>query len=342
MKRSPVTLRDIAREVGVHTSTVSRILNPETRHKYAPEMAERVSLAAQKMGYRPNPIAYGLKTNRSMTVGVIIPDLTNPVFPPIIRGIENTLSEAGITTLLGDSDNNPDRQRTILSRMKSRWVDGIILASAKLKDDLVTECRKDGTPVVLINRTTNQENVLSVVNDDCLGIKLAVRHMKQLGHRRIAHVAGPLEYSTGYDRYQGFLEAMKQEGLEPNPALIGYSLAYSEEAGQQAFEPLLASGEPFTGVIAANDLIAMGVYNALQNRGIRCPEDISVSGFNDMPFVNKLRPPLTTLRIQHYEMGARAAQLLLRQMRNEENEELLVHLKPELIVRGSTAQAAKG
>ena len=340
MKRSPVTLRDIAREVGVHTSTVSRILNPETRHKYAPEMAERVALAAKRMGYRPNPIAYGLKTNRSMTVGVIIPDLTNPVFPPIIRGIENTLSEAGITTLLGDTDNNPDRQRTILARMKSRWVDGLILASAKLKDDLVTECMADGTPVVLINRTANLENVLSVVNDDALGIKLAVRHMKQLGHRRIAHLAGPQEYSTGFDRYQGFLEAMKLEGLEANPKLIAFSQAYSEEAGQTAFEPLLASGEPFTAVIAANDLLAMGVYDALNARGIRCPEEVSVSGFNDMPFVNKLKPPLTTIRIQHYEMGARAAQILLGVLQGKNGGEHLVHLKPELIVRGSTASTA--
>lgn len=336
MKSSRVTLRDVAQKLGVHTSTVSRVLNPETRHKYAPEMARRVHETVRDMGYHPNPIAYSLKTNRSLTIGVIIPDLTNPLFPPIIRGIENMLEEEGYTVILGNTDSHPERERTILNKMKARQVDGLILATAQMEDDLISELVAGETPVILINRKIKGDRFWSVVNNDFGGIELAVKHMTALGHTQIAHIAGPQQFSTGNDRYRGFLTAMEAEGLIPDPDLIAFCDGFSEEEGRKAYLELLKRGKSFTAVIAANDLLALGVYDALEEKGLRCPDDISVTGFNDMPFVDKLRPPLTTIHIPHYKMGAEAARILLNKLHGVVPSDQSILLEPELIVRGST------
>src|SRR5713101_8306293 len=197
MARPRVTLRDVARRVGVHPSTVSRALNPATRGLITDDIARRVTRAAAALGYRLNHIAYGLKTNRSRTVGVLVPDITNPVFPPIIRGIEDALAEAGYTAILANTDNDADRERVILQNMVGRRVDGLIMATARRRDPLVDQCLAEDIQVVLINRTVERGEVSSVVNDDVFGTQLTVSHMAQCGHRRIAHLAGPLALSTG-------------------------------------------------------------------------------------------------------------------------------------------------
>lgn len=338
MARGRITLRDVARRVGVHPSTVSRVLNPETRGMVTPEIAGRVEEAASALGYRPNPLAYGLKTDRSLTVGVVIPDLTNPVFPPIIRAIEDTLGKAGYIAIIANSDNDAERERVILDRMRARRVDGLILATARREDPLVAGYRSEDLPLVLINRTVEDGGVSSVVNDDAAGIALSVAHLVGLGHRRIAHIAGPQELSTGYDRYRAFVEAMRERRVAADPALVAFSDAYSVAAGRRALMSLLEAKPDFTAVIAGNDLLALGCYEALQHQGLRCPEDISVTGFNDMPLVDKTAPPLTTVRIPHYDMGAQAARILLARIDDGGAEIETVRLPSELVVRGSTAR----
>ncbi len=191
-----VTLRDVARKVGVHPSTVSRVLNPSTRSMVTPEIARRVEHAAHELGYRPNPIAYGLKTNRSLTVGVVIPDLTDPLFPPMIRGIEDTLARAGYTAIVANTDNDRARERVILERMRGRLVDALILGSTRRGDVL----GGDDVPVVLINRSIDAGGTTAVVSDNAGGIGQVVDHLVALGHRRIAHVAGPRFLTTGLAR----------------------------------------------------------------------------------------------------------------------------------------------
>jgi len=339
MAGSRVSLRDVASRVGVHPSTASRVLNPATRDMVSPELAQQILTAAQEMGYRPNPFALGLRTKRSFTVGVLIPDLTNPVFPPIIRGLEKALGEAGFTAMLADPHNHGAHERVILEKMKSRWVDGLILATAHREDTMVEQCMQEGIPFVLINRTVDDPTVPHVVNDDALGIRLAVDHMVWLGHRNIAHIAGPQSISTGYERYRGFLDAMAHHGLEPDPDLIVFCETYSEMEGRQALSALLERGKPFTAVICSNDLMALGCYDVLRERAIRCPEDISVMGFNDMPFVGKFNPPMTTVKIPLVEMGERAARLLLELIRDPECQAKPEKVSPTLIVRQSTAPA---
>lgn len=341
MSWSRITLRDVAQRAGVHESTVSRALNPRTRHMVKPEVARRVTEAAGDLGYRPNTIALSLKTNRTMTVGVVIPDLTNPVFPPMIRGIEDALSGGGYTAIVANSDNDPGRERVILETMRNRRVDGLILATARREDALIADSAADSIPVVLINRTIENSTLSSVANDDAGGIMLAVKHLAGLGHRRIAHVAGPQGLSTGKRRYEGFLAAMATCGLDADPALIAATRVFSEEEGRRALGDILARGGEFTAVVAANDLLALGCYGALAEAELRCPEDISVTGFNDMPFSDKFNPPLTTIRIPLYEMGECAAEALLRRLADPDTRPESILLKRELVVRGSTGPAPK-
>lgn len=336
--RSRVTIRDVAERVGVHPSTVSRVLNPATRGRITSEIVEKVTDAAAELGYRPNQTARGLRTNRTRTIGVLIPDITNPLFPPIIRGIEDGLGAGGYTAILGNTDNIASRESEAVSTLRARQIDGLILATARRDDPIVAECIADGLPLVLVNRTADADGVSSIVNDDALGIALAVRHLKERGHTRIAHIAGPRSLSTGEARRQSFIAAMKAEGLEAEPALIAETTAFSEDEGLRAAAQLISGEAKFTAIVAANDLIALGAYEALGDAGLRCPDEISVTGFNDMPFVDRLSPPLTTVRIPHYELGREAGRRLVELIENPDSPARATTLRPELIVRGSTAK----
>jgi LacI family transcriptional regulator len=337
-----VTLKDVARRAGVHPGTASRALNVETRALVNGETAERVLAAAEELGYRPNPIARGLKTSRSYTVGVLIPDLTNPLFPPIVRGIQDRLEEAAYTPLIANTDNDPDRERADFEAMRARQVDGLITATARRDHGLPPDLEQVSLPVVLVNRRLEDGARPSVVADDRKGVGLAVEHLISLGHRRIAHLAGPQELSTGHLRHDGFIAAMRDAGVEPDPELVLVGSAFVESEGERLCNELLDRGLEVTAIVAGNDLMAVGCYDAFVERGIDCPAEISVVGYNDMPFVGWFSPPLTTIHLPHYEIGVRAAELLLDQLREPEIEPAQVMLDPELVVRGSTTSLRAG
>ena len=334
--RNAVTIRDVARVAHVHPGTVSRALNEETRALVNQETAERVLAAANELGYRPNRIARGLKTSRSHTIGVVIPDITNPLFPPILRGIEDRLDEAGYTSLMVNTDNDPERERIYLEAMRGRQVDGFISATARLDRELLVELAAAGTPLVLVNRSLEDGSVPAVTVDDRRGIGLAVEHVVALGHRLIGHVAGPQNLSTGHRRHLGFLEAMRSADLEPPPEHVSFAAYFTEEEGARACAELVDAAPELTAIIAANDLVAIGCYDALEARNLRCPEDISIAGFNDMPRVDRLRPPLTTVRVPQREIGQVAADLLLEQLGGAAEQASDILLEPALVVRGST------
>jgi LacI family transcriptional regulator len=331
------TLKDVARLAGVHPGTVSRALNVETRSLVNVETAERVLAAAEQLGYRPNPIARGLKTKRSYTVGVLIPDLTNPLFPPIVRGIQDRLEEAAYTPLIANTDNDADRELADFEAMRARRVDGLITATARRDHGLPAGLEDLDFPVVLVNRRLEDGARPSVVGDDRNGVRLAVEHLVSLGHRRIAHLAGPQELSTGHLRMEGYMESMRAAGIEPDPELVLVSDAFVESEGERLCNELLNRQVEVTAIVAGNDLMALGCYDAFVARGIECPAQISVVGFNDMPFAAWFNPPLTTVRLPHYEIGFRAAELLLERLRDPAVEPAQVTLEPEFVVRGSTA-----
>jgi LacI family transcriptional regulator len=331
-----VTLKDVAREAGVHPGTASRALNVETRALVNEGTARRVLETAERLGYRPNPIARGLKTSRSYTVGVLIPDLLNPLFPPIVRGIQDRLEEAAYTPLIANTDNDPDRERADFEAMRARHVDGLITATARRDHGLPAGLEDVPLPVVLVNRRLEDGTRPSVVADDRKGIRLAVEHLLALGHRRIAHLAGPQQLSTGYLRHQGFVEALHDAGIEADPELVLAGDAFIESEGERLCAQLLDSGREFTAIVAANDLMALGCYDVFAERGIECPGEISVVGFNDMPFADRFRPPLSTIRLPHYAMGAKAGELLLELLADPGTEPVQLMLEPELVVREST------
>src|SRR5271169_3012085 len=340
MPDRPATLRDVAAAARVHPATASRALNPETRILVSEETARRVTDAAAKLGYRPNPVARSLRTRRSHTVGVLIPDLNNPLFPPIVRGLEDKLAEAGYVALIGNTDADANRERTLFEQMRARHVDGFVLATATLHDQLLAEAAAAEVPLVLMNRLAQDYSFPSVSVDNEQGARMAVTHLARLGHTRIAHIAGPQEASTGMSRLRGFRDGMATHGLEVDEGLITYAGRYTVEEGARCCRELLASQPAFTAVAAANDMLAIGCYAALDECSLQCPEDISVIGFNDMPFIDRLRPPLTSVRFPHYQLGTEAAQLLLERISDRDAPVKILYLAPELVVRKSVAAPA--
>jgi LacI family transcriptional regulator len=221
--------------------------------------------------------------------------------------------------------------------MRARQVDGIIAATARRDHRLHDALLEAGIELVLVNRRQEELPVSSATADDRMGMRLSVEHLASLGHSRIAHLAGPLDYSTGLDRYDGFHEAMRGAGLEPDPELVLVSEAFTESEGARLCGQLMADGREFTAVAAANDLLALGCYDVFAERGARCPADISVVGFNDMPFAARFNPPLTTIHIPHYEIGKAAGELMLERLQDGESQPRDIRLEPSLVVRDSTA-----
>ncbi|HSF26942.1 MAG TPA: LacI family DNA-binding transcriptional regulator [Actinomycetes bacterium] len=333
---SAVTLKDVARLAGVHAGTASKALNPLTRKGVSSRTVQAVLEAASQLGYRPDPIARSLRTNRSNVVGIILPDLTNPMFPPAVRGIEDALREAGYTALVANTDQDLVREEEIYRAMRGRRVDGFIIATARREHPLLREAADEGVAIVQLNRVTDDGRIPGVLVDDTAGVSRAVDHLVSLGHRHLAHLAGPADLSTAESRMQAFLGACHRHGKAVARPVIDNCESYSVDAGAAATEALLAKHPECTAIVAGNDLIALGSYRALAKAGLSIPGDISVVGFNDMPFVDMLQPPMTTVHVPHYHLGVEAARLLLERLRDERTPAKRLLLPSDLVVRGST------
>ncbi len=330
-------MRDVAEQAGVHPSTASRAINERTRSLVDDQTVDRVLQAADRLGYRPDTLARGLKTNRTFTVGMLLPDLTNPLFPPIVRGIEDGLERAEYTVILANTDNDSDKERTVLRALLGRRIDGLILATAQREPPpAIRELIAARLPMVLVNRTMDDQSVSSVSGDDRHGIRLAVEHLVGLGHTRIAHVGGPQRTSTGLTRHDSFVESMSRCGLDVDADLIEFAHWFREAPGAEAFHRLLTRRPDVTAVVAANDLIALGCYDVLVERDLTVGTDVSVVGYNDMLFADKLCPPLTTVRVPHYQIGLRAAQLVLDEIGERSTEAVQLRLPASLVERAST------
>jgi len=260
----------------------------------------------------------------------------NPLFPPIVRGIQDRLERAGYTPLIANTDNDPDRERNDLEAMRARQVDGVITATARLDHGLLDEMAAAGLPIVLVNRGLDDGLLSSATADDREGARLAVEHLAALGHTRIAHLGGPQEVSTGHSRYEGFVAGMEQAGLAVDGELVRFGVAFTEPEGERMCAELVAGSSRPTAIIAGNDLMALGCYDVFAAQGIDCPADMSVVGFNDMPFSERFHPPLTTIGIPHYEIGAAAAELLLERLQQPDMPARQVVLAPQLVVRDSS------
>ncbi|MFC5326184.1 LacI family DNA-binding transcriptional regulator [Bradyrhizobium oligotrophicum] len=330
------TIKDVAARCGVHPSTVSRALSPAMKHLVAADVANRIQAAANALGYRLNRAAKGLRTGRSGLIGVLAPDIADPGFPPVLSGIADHLHAQGYATIVADVGTEGSEQ-DLVDRLIAHGIDGLVLATVMLDDAIVTHCLDSALPVVLVNRLDRGARLPSVAGDDEGGMRLAVEHLVALGHKRIGHVAGPQEISTGARRRAGFEASLGDAGLASRNMPVETAPTYTRAAGREAALRLLGRKPRPTAIVAANDLLALGVYDALAARGLACPDDVSVVGHNDMPFVDMVSPPLTTVRIAQHDMGEAAARLLLDRITDPAGTREHLVLPPTLIVRGSTA-----
>jgi LacI family transcriptional regulator len=336
MKRR-VTMKDVADAIGVHVSTVSRALDPKTSHRIRPEMTEQIRQACRELGYRQTVTAYSLRANRTRTVGVVIPDILDPFFGPIIQGAEYVLSDHDYLAVLANVDGQGSRGAEIADALLARRVEGLMLVSGAWRDDAVARLAGAATPIVTLHRTTDDPRVSTVVHDEEEGIRLLLEHLVSLGHRRIAHIAGPQSFTSGLNRYRAFESQRQRLGLDQSPGLISFADRYNESAGEQCADVL--TGEMgVTAIVCANDRLAIGAITALRRRGLDCPRDVSVTGYNDMLYADRVVPALTTVRTDQHRQGVEAAEILVEMMETapEEREPQHIVLPVEIVIRDST------
>ena len=331
----PVTLKELAARARVHPSTVSRVVNHDPRLRIAPATRTRIEALLRETEYRPNGVARGLKLRQTLVIAVIIPDITNPFFGALFRGIEDGAAPRGYQVMLCNTDGSPDRQRAHLHSLTARRVDGIILASSFLNDPAVRWLRHQRVPYALVNRFSDDRLDPFVGSDDVSGGRLATEHLIELGHVRIGHLSGQPTVSTGVLRKRGYLAALAEAGLAAGPELQAES-GFTEQGGVQATERLLSAADPPTAVFAVTDAAAVGVYGYARRKGIRIPRDLAIVGYNDIPLAGRLLPGLTTVHVPIHEFGSAAVKLLLDQIDGGQVTPRRVVFTPQLGVRGST------
>jgi len=337
MKAGSPTLKSVAESAGVHPSTASRALDAAKRHLIAPDVVERIERTAAALGYRRDLAAAALRTGRTRLIGVILPDVANPVFGPILSGIEQALAEDGYSSIVCNSGGSVARGLASAGQLIARRVEGLLLATALLDDPVVAFCLRRGTPIVLVNRAEANQRAPAVVPDDRAGMRLAIEHLASLGHRRIGHLGGPQNVSTGLWRLQGFREAMAHAGLDADAVAIAES--YTRDAGEKAASRLIADHR-LTAIAAANDLLALGAYRALAAAGLLCPRDLSIVGFNDMPLIDMVDPPLTSIHINSDELGRRAGLSIVAVIEGRGVVRSFNLVPPTLVSRASTRAVA--
>jgi len=338
MGKTRATLKEVARRAGVHTSTASRALDAGSQHLITEKVIEKVRRAAAHLDYRRNHAASSLRTKRTRSIGIVIPDITNMLFPPIIRGIEDRLAAQGYVAMIGHTDGVLGRERAVIDAFQARGIDGLIIASAHLNEGAITRAVKQGTSIVTVNRRVKDGGVSSVTSDDADGIAAVVEHLVGLGHRKIAYISGPEQLSTSHARLAAFKKWSKKAGLIGSDAQVITAAAFQEAEGERCAAALLDSRGKFTAIACANDLLAIGAISALDKRGLSCPLHTTVTGFNDIPFVDRISPSLTTVRVQQYQMGWTSAGLLMDNIAKSQKQRKAVHvvLPVTLIVRASS------
>ncbi len=328
------TSQDVARKAGVSVATVSRVLND------SPHVTQRardlVLSAVKELNYQPNRTAQRLRAGHSHVVGLIISDIQNPFFTSVVRGIEDVAYHHGYSIVLCNSDEDIQKEQLYIDVLSSERVAGVIIVPTG--KDCCTPLLNLQMPIVMMDRVVPGIAADSVVLDNAAGAYAATRHLIELGHRRIGLIAAPAGPSVGIERQRGYEQALRDHGLPVDLALICAG-DFKESGGHAAAHALLDLKPRPTAIFAANNLMTMGAFQAISEKGLRIPGDISVVGFDDMPWLALLAPPLTAVRQPTYEIGAQAAGLLFARLSDHTAPIQTRVLEPELIVRGSTTYA---
>jgi LacI family transcriptional regulator len=333
----PVTIQHIAEAAGVHPASVSRALRG-VAGKVSEETRRKIVQIATDLGYQPNALAASLRTNQTNLIAIVVPDVSNPLFGSMVLGLEAELCKQALMCLIVHTPETAQARREMVVQLASRRVAGLVILAAESGDAMLQEVAARGLPTVLVNRGFGERRFSSVVNDDRESVRLVLDHLAQLGHTRLAHIHGPVSSSTGRSRLEAILELAPSHGFK-RPMVVEAS-AFTREAGAAAARELWRRPGKPTAIFAANDLIALGTLQVLRENGVRVPADVSLVGHNDMPFLDLIDPPLTTVRIAVDQMSRQSAQLLLDILRDPKQPVSTRVLSPELVIRASTAAAA--
>lgn len=331
-----VTVYDVAQRAGVSIATVSRALNDRSR--ISPETRRRVLAAAAELGYQPNDLARSLVGKATQTIALLLPDITNPFFPELVKGVQTVADERGHLLLLCHNADDEDKALRDLAMLRRKQVDGVILVAGTLPGERFAEAAA-GLPVVVMDRAVGVPESTLVAVDHRAGARRATEYLLSLGHRVIAHVTGPAHVSVSAQRRAGWEEALLAAGVEPDERLV-VAGDFQEDGGFAAGQALARQRGRFTAVFTANDLTAIGLLASFREQGIRVPQDVSVVGFDGIHLAAYTSPTLTTVAQPIFELGRRAAELLLDRLAGLAPPSEVVTLDTELVVRDSTAPPA--
>jgi DNA-binding LacI/PurR family transcriptional regulator len=333
MKHGLVTIKDIARELNISPSTVSRALKDHP--DISPETKKAVNEVASKMDYQPNSIAMSLRKSKSFTLGVVIPEIVHHFFSTVISGIEDVAYDAGYNVMICQSNESYKRELSITNALLSHRVDGFLVSVSRETQDFnhFRNLIKKEIPIVFFDRASDIENSSKVVVDDFDGAYKATEHLIKTGSKRVLHLAGPENLSISKNRLNGYRKALADYGFPADDSLIVQS-GLKREDGIEAMKKILSGSLKFDGIFAVSDPVAIGAMFKLNEKGIRIPEDVAIVGFSDEPLTSLIQPSLTTMAQPGFEMGQLAAKLFLLQEKDPDGYKPETKiLKTKLVIR---------
>lgn len=331
-----ITIKDLAKELNVSIATISRALSGDKNIRQ--DTKDRILAAAEKLGYRRNPVAINLQSGRTNTIGVIVPEMETPFFPRIIEGIQSVMYSKGLKVIIAQSDEDTIRERYNLLLMESFMVDGIIMGICH-KDKNKNEFQRlinKGIPLVFYDRIPNDIDVSKVIIDDYIKSFFLVEHLIRKGIREIAHIKAPDHMQSSHIRFKGYKDALEKFKIPYNEQLVIRSLGMSFEDGKIAAKQLINKRIPMDAIFACTDTVAIGAMNYFQDNNIRVPDDIAIAGFSGTILSQVVRPALTTVEQPLFKMGEVCAEILLEKINDPTLENKTVVLDAELKIRDST------
>lgn len=331
-----ITIEDIAKEAGVSIATVSRVMN--NTKAVSDELRDRVNAVIEKNQFKPNSLARGLATNKTQSIGIIIPDISNPVFATLVKGANEICHKKGYTLMVSESLGERDREEELLLGLEEKYIDGVLLAGIYVDSQLVEIAESMEYPVVLIGQedVDNCNKLSVVIHDNEEATYEATKLLIQAGHREIAYIGGPEhDYSSGVKRFQGYKRALEEEDIKANDYMVYYG-DFTLSSGYKGMEKILEDNKDvLTAVIIGNDMMAIGAIRLIRGKGLQVPEDISIIGMDGIEIGAYITPMLTTIEFPYYEEGVKAANVLMDYIDGRQKKPRSYYLKHRLIQRES-------
>lgn len=329
---SHVTLKDIGKEVGVSATTVSRALNNKPDISY--QVKQKIKEVAERLGYSPNALARSLKAKKTSSIGVLIADIADPFFAPIVKGIENTARQTGYSIILCDTGEEYEQEKLALQMMLEKRVDGLLITPCQTEYGDILELKRKKVPFVLLGRHFDLIESDYVITDEIQGAFSATDYLIKKGHKKILFINGPNYISSAKERLVGYKRALQEHAVLFDKSLVKEG-ALKMEDGYRIMKETLSTGTKFTAVFAYCDFVVLGIMQALEEAKLKIPEDIAIVGYDDVAFACFLQVPLTTVHIPKYELGKEAMKLLKKKIDEEIQEPQAVILETKLVIRKS-------